>query len=59
MIAALRAERERDGLTQTARRYGLQVQQVADVLAGRAKLSRRMWTALKYKMHEFFERTSD
>lgn len=61
VLAALREEREREGLTRTAERYGLAVQQISDVLAvpPRTKLSRRMWTRLGYRLHEFFEKKED
>jgi hypothetical protein len=59
VIAKLREERGMEGLTKTARRYDLAPQQVADVLAGRAKLSRRMYTHLRYRLHEFFERMAE
>jgi hypothetical protein len=47
------------GMTWIARHYGLQVQQVSDVLAGRARLSRRMWDRLGWEMWEFFARKED
>ena len=61
VICALREERGMRGLAATAERYGLSPQQVADVLSypPRTKLSRRMWTALGYKLHEFFEKVKE
>jgi len=58
VVSALRAERERDGLTATARRYGLQVQQLCDLLADppRTKLSSRMVEKLALIVHTFYER---
>jgi hypothetical protein len=47
------------GMTWIARHYGLQVQQVSDVLAGRARLSRRMWDRLGWEMWEFFVRKEE
>jgi len=46
------------GLTAVAKRYELSPQQIADVLAipPRAKLSRRMYTKLRYRLWEFFEK---
>jgi hypothetical protein len=59
VISALRAERDRDGLAATARRYDLAPQQVCDLLAGRTKLSRRMRQKLQYRLWEFFEKVGD
>jgi hypothetical protein len=47
------------GMTWVARHYGLQVQQVSDVLAGRARLSRRMWDRLGWEMWEFFAKKEE
>lgn len=59
VIEALRKEVEsagQGGMTATAKRYGLSVQQVSDVLKGRARLTQRMWEKLEYRYWEFFER---
>lgn len=57
VIEALRKEVEsagQGGMTATAKRYGLSVQQVSDVLNGRARLTERMWTRLQYVAYTFF-----
>jgi len=59
VIAALRQERDDHGLTATADKYDLAPQQIADVLAGRAKLSKRMVEKMSYKLHEFFEKVGE
>lgn len=47
------------GLTATAKKYNLSVQQMSDVLAGRSGLSKRVVERLQYKLHSFYERTGD
>lgn len=61
VLAALREERERGGLTRTAEHLGIKPQQICDLLAvpPRTKLSKRMWTQMGYKMHEFFEKLDE
>jgi len=58
VIEELRKERGMLGLTAVAKRYELSPQQIADVLAipPRARLSRRMYTKLRWKLWELFER---
>jgi 3-hydroxyisobutyrate dehydrogenase-like beta-hydroxyacid dehydrogenase len=56
VIDALRSEVEANGLSVTARKYGISPQQVSDVVRGAAKLSERMYTRMKYVLHELFER---
>lgn len=47
------------GLTATAKKYGVSVSQLSDVLRGSAKLSERLYTKLNYILHEFFEKRED
>ena len=56
VIQKLREERGLNGLTKTAEKYDISPQQIADILAGRAAMSKRVYTRLKYKLHEYFER---
>lgn len=57
VVAVLREERARLGLAAVSRRYDISPQQIVDVLAGRANLSKRMYTKMRWVMHELFERT--
>lgn len=57
VIAQLRDEVEKDGLKITALRYDLAPQQVSDCIHGRTRLSRRMYTKMKWTMYEFFARS--
>jgi hypothetical protein len=59
VIDALRSEVEANGLSVTARKYGLSPQQVSDVTRGAARLSERMWKRLRYQRFELFERTEE
>jgi plasmid maintenance system antidote protein VapI len=59
VIAALMHERVQLGLTATAEKYSLAPQQICDVLAGRARLSKRMVKKLSYKIHCFFEKVEE
>lgn len=58
VIAALRKERGEKGLVKTAEEYGLPPSQLCDVLSvpPRARLSKRMVEALRYKLWEFYEK---
>jgi hypothetical protein len=58
VLAALREERGMHGLTVTANRYSIPVQQLCDVLSipSRKKLSKKMLEALKIKLWEFYEK---
>lgn len=64
VLDALRAEVAATSLTETARKYStaqdtLAPQQVADVLAGRANLSKRMLRLLRLKLVEFYQKIGD
>lgn len=59
VVDALRAEVAANGLSNTARKYTLSPQQVSDVCRGRATLTRRMWTMLRFRLHEFFEKVGE
>ncbi len=59
VLAALRREREKDGLTVVARRYKISPQQLCDCLQGRASLSKRMVKRLKYRLRELYEKVED
>lgn len=59
VIDALRAEVAENGLSVTARKYELSPSQVSDVSRGTAKLSERMYTRMKYVLHELFEKTEE
>jgi hypothetical protein len=59
VIDALRSEVEANGLSVTARKYGISPQQVSDVVRGAARLSERMWKRLRYQRFELFERTEE
>lgn len=56
VVDALRSEVEANGLSVTARKYGLSPSQVNDVIRGAARLSERMWRKLRYERFELFER---
>lgn len=59
VLAALREEREREGLTRTAARYEVQPQQLCDLLAGRTKLSARLLEHFRYVAHTFYEKKEE
>lgn len=59
VVDALRAEVESNGLSVTARKYGLSPSQVNDVIRGAARLSERMWRKLRYERFELFEKIEE
>ena len=59
VLAALRAERGLHGLTATASRYQIAPQQLCDILAGRAGLSKRVAARLRYELVELYARIGD
>ena len=59
VIAELRRERGMEGLTKTATKYQIAPQQLCDVLANRAALSKRMAAKLAYIMHVLYEKVGE
>lgn len=59
VVDALRSEVDANGLSVTARKYGLSPQQVSDVSRGSARLSERMWKKLRWRRFELFEKIEE
>lgn len=59
VLSALRQERAMLGLSKTADKYAISPQQLNDVLAGRANLSKRMAERMSYLLWTLYEKRGD
>lgn len=56
VLARLRDEIEAESLTQVAQRYGIRVQQLSDIMYGRANLSKRVTERLRLRLVKLYEK---
>lgn len=56
VLTRLREEIEGESLTVVAQRYGIRVQQLSDIMYGRASLSKRVTARLRYRLVKLYEK---
>lgn len=59
VLTQLREEITSESLTIVADRYGIKVQQLSDIMYGRANLSKRVVERLSYKLVKLYERVHE